>query len=660
MEPKQPERQPNSGARSAPRRPAHRTNATNRYSGVHPSARTHTTGGVSPRPQGDSGRSAQKKARTKTFQYGGKFGRSKRPEMTQSSRATVIRDEKSKSTIPSAGENIRVIPLGGVEEIGRNMTLVEYKDDIVIIDMGFQLKTEETPGIDYIIPNTKYLEERKDKIRGVIITHGHLDHIGGIPYIIDRIGYPKMYSRFLTTVMIKKRQEEFPHLKPLDIVTIEKDETITLGNLKIRFFGVTHTIPDAMGVIIETPYGNIVTPGDFKLEHMNEVVSEREEKEYAAFEKMNTLMLLGESTNIENPGFSTPEKLVHEGLEKIITEIKSRLVIGTFASQMERIEHIVQVCEKLGKKVVVEGRSMKNNIEILKFVGRLKTKKETFIDASEIDNFPESKIVVLATGAQGDEFAALMRMSNKTHKNIKLHEGDTILLSSSIIPGNEKAVEKLKDNLARQGCKIIHYRTSEVYVHSTGHANKGEIEWLHKKIKPKFFMPLHGNLYRLKLHADLAESLGMPKDHIVVPENGTIIEISEGGTKIAALKERAPHFPVMIDGFSIGDVQDVVIRDRQMLAQDGMFVVIATVDQETGTLKKSPDLISRGFIYLKENQELLRSARHIIKKTVEDGMRGQNPVNFDYIKAQLGDNISKFLFQKTAKRPLVIPVVLSV
>lgn len=623
--------------------------------------RPATTGSSASRSHSSATRPAAKKnIRAKTFQYGGKFGKSRRPGQTESPRATVIRDEKSKTNIPSSGENVRIVPLGGTEEIGRNMTVIEYKDDIIIIDMGFQLKTEDTPGIDYIIPNTKYLEDRKDKIKAVIITHGHLDHTGGIPYIIDRIGYPPIYSRHLTTIMIKKRQEEFTHLKPLNITVVEKDETISFGSLRVRFFGVTHTIPDAMGIIIETPFGNIVTPGDFKLEHTDEVVSEREEESYKIFDKMETLMLLGESTNIENPGFSTPERLVHEGLEKIITEIHGRLIIGTFASQMERMEHIIRVCEKLGKKVLVEGRSMKNNVEILKIVGRLTAKKETFVTAEDMDNYPESKIVVLATGAQGDEFAALMRMSNKTHKTVKLHEGDTILLSSSIIPGNEKAVEKLKDNLARQGCKIVHYRTSEVYVHSTGHANKGEIEWLHKKIKPKFFMPLHGNHYRLRLHAELAESLGMPKDHIVVPENGSIIEISEGGKKISLLKERAPHFPVMVDGFSIGDVQDVVIRDRQMLAQDGMFVVIATVDPVTGKLKKSPDLISRGFIYLKENQELLRAARHIIKKTVEDGVAGQNPVNFDFVKTQLGDNISKFLFQKTAKRPLVIPVVLSV
>ena len=276
-----------------------------------------------------------------------------------------------------------------------------------------------------------------------------------------------------------------------------------------------------------------------------------------------------------------------------------------------------------------------------------------------MENYPPDRVVVLATGAQGDEFAALMRMSNKTHKYFRITPRDTVLLSSSIIPGNEKAVQKLKDNLARQGAKIIHYRTSDVYIHSTGHGNRGEIEWLHKKIKPKFFIPIHGNHYHLKLHAELAESLGMPKKHIVVPDDGSIIEITNGET-IHVRKEKAVQGLVMVDGFAIGDIQEVVIRDRQMLAQDGMFVIIASINTQTGKLKKSPDIISRGFVYLRESQELLRQARYIIKKTIEDTTNGMNPINFDYVKNQVTDAVSRYLFQQTAKRPIVIPVVLGV
>lgn len=568
--------------------------------------------------------------------------------------------KKSHDVIPPPGDNIRIIPLGGVEEIGKNMTIVEYKNDIVIIDMGFQFKDDDTPGVDYILPNTTYLEERKDKIRGVLITHGHLDHIGGIPYIMDRIGNPPIYTRALTSIMIKKRQEEFAHLPALDIRVVEKEDGIKLGDLKIRFFSVTHTIPDSMGIIIDTPYGCIVNPGDIKLDHVDGVPTEKEEKEYGRFKNENVLFLMMDSTNVDNPGFSTPERLVHENLDEIIKNTKSRLIIGTFASQLERVMKIIQIAEKYGKKVVVEGRSMKNNIEIARNMGLLEIKKDTIISTEEMEHYPPDRIIALATGAQGDEFAALMRMSNKTHKYFKITPRDTVLLSSSIIPGNEKAVQKLKDNLARQGAKIIHYRSSDVYIHSTGHGNKGELEWLHRKINEKFFMPMHGSHYMLRVHEDLAKSIGIPKENIVVPDNGAIIEIQDEGKKIVRLKEAAPSGMMMVDGFSIGDVQELVIRDRKMLAQDGMFVIIASINTSTGKLKKSPDIISRGFIYLRESQDLLQQARIIIKKTVEDTTKGMNPINFDFVKSSVADNVGRFLFQKTAKKPIVIPVILGV
>ncbi|MFZ2621055.1 MAG: ribonuclease J [Minisyncoccia bacterium] len=568
--------------------------------------------------------------------------------------------KKNHDIIPSIGDNIRIIPLGGVEEIGKNMTMIEYKDDIIVIDMGFQFKDDDTPGVDYILPNTKYLEDRKDKIRAVLITHGHLDHIGGVPFIMDRIGNPPIYTRALTSIMVKKRQEEFPHLPALDLRIVEKEDTITLGKLKVKFFAVTHTIPDSMGIIIETPYGSIVTPGDIKLDHVDGVPTEVEEKEFSRFKNDNVLLLMMDSTNVDNPGFSTPERLVGENLDNIIKNTKGRLVIGTFASQLERVIKIILSAEKYGKKVVVEGRSMKTNIEIVINMGMLKVKPETIISTSEMENYPPDRIIVLATGAQGDEFAALMRMSNKTHKYFKITPRDSILLSSSIIPGNEKAVQKLKDNLARQGAKIIHYRTSDVYIHSTGHGNRGELEWLHKMIKPKFFIPIHGNHYMLRVHEDLAESLGMPKENIIVPDNGAIIEIQNEGKTFVRLKENAPDAIMTVDGFSIGNVQEVVIRDRKMLAQDGIFLIVVSINTKTGKLKKSPDIISRGFVYLRESQDLLNHARMIIKKTVEDTTRGMNPINFDFVKSTLTDDVARFLFQKTAKKPIVIPVILGV
>jgi len=561
---------------------------------------------------------------------------------------------------PFENDTIRIIPLGGVEEIGKNMTAIEYGDDILIIDIGFQFKDENTPGIDYILPNTKYLEDRKDKIRAVIITHGHLDHIGGIPYVIPRIGNPPIYTRMLTSVMIKKRQEEFPHTPALDIKVVEKNENITIGKLKISFFAVTHTIPDAMGVIIDTPYGALVHTGDLKLDHVDGIPTEEEIAEYdRVFKNRKVLLLMADSTNVENPGFSIPEKTVHKNIEEIIKNTKGRLIIATFASLLERMLKIIDFAEKYGKKVVVEGRSMKTNIEICRNLGILKPKKDTLITVESMLQYPPERIIILATGAQGDEFAAMMRMSNKTHKQVKINKRDTVLLSSSIVPGNERAVQKLKDNLSRQGAHIIHYRIADV--HSSGHANRDETAWIHKKINPKFFIPMHGYHYMLRVHADIAKDTNkLTDEEIIIPDNGSIIEIKDNGGKIVKLKEKAPSGIVMVDGFSVGDIQDVVIRDRQMLAQDGIFIVFAIINAQTGRLKKSPDIISRGFVYLRESQELLHQARMIIKNTVESSTKGMNPINVEYVKSNITDNVSKFLLQKTAKRPIVIPVLLTI
>jgi len=561
---------------------------------------------------------------------------------------------------PLAADSIRIVPMGGVEEIGRNCTAIEFGDDIIVIDVGFQFKGEDTPGIDYILPNTKYLEERREKIRAVIITHGHLDHTGAIPYIMPRIGNPPIYTRLLTSVLIQKRQEEFPSLPKLDMHLVEQNSTVTLGKLKVKFFSVTHTIPDAMGVIIETPYGSIVHTGDLKMDHIGGIAVPEEDAEYdRAFKNEKVLMLMADSTNVEIPGFSIPEKQVHKNLEEYIKNAQGRLIIATFSSLLERLLKMTEFAEKYNKKVVIEGRSLKNNIEICKHLGLLKCKASTIITTDDMDNYPPDRIVILATGAQGDEFAALMRISNRTHAKVRITPRDTVILSSSVIPGNERAVQKLKDNLSRQGARIIHYRTAEV--HSTGHAYRDETLWIHRKIRPKFFMPLHGYHYMLRVHADVAkEANGLKEEDVIIPDNSSVIEIQGGGSRILKLKEKAPSGLVLVDGFSVGDVQDVVIRDRQMLAQDGIFIVFGIVDARTGKLKKSPDIISRGFVYLRESQELLHGVRLVIKETIENSTRGQNPINVDFVKDNITDAVSRFLLQETAKRPMVIPVILTI
>ncbi|MBI2673970.1 MAG: ribonuclease J [Candidatus Zambryskibacteria bacterium] len=566
--------------------------------------------------------------------------------------------KKPHDIIPPLGDNIRIIPLGGVEEIGRNMTVIEFGEDIIVCDAGIKFTDDDTPGIDYILPNIKYLEEHKYKIRAIVITHGHLDHIGAIPYIIDRLGNPPIYTREFGALMIQKRQVEFPHLAPLNIKIVDaNDKSIPLTpNLKVRFFGLTHSIPESTGIIIETPYGDIVNTGDVRVENEDGVPAKKEVEQYSIFKDRNVLLFTMDSTGIEKPGFSPSEASILKNIDSIVAGAQGRIIIATFSSQIERIIEFINIARRYSRKVLIEGRSMKANVDIIKHLNLVDT--SIVIPIEDITKYPPNKIMIIATGAQGEEFAALARISNKTHKYVRLDRSDTIILSSSIIPGNDRAVDRLKDNLYRSDAKIITYLDSNV--HTSGHGKRDELKWLHKQIPYKYFMPVHGNHYRLKMHAELAAELGCPRENIIVPDNGSIIEIQDKGAKFVKLKEKAPSEDMVVEGLSIGDISEVVIRDRKMLAEDGIFVVIALVDARTGRLKKSPDIIARGFVYLRESQELLSEARGIIKRSIESTTIGMNPINFDYTKNAVTEDVSRFLFQRTAKKPTVIPVILGI
>ena len=578
--------------------------------------------------------------------------------MRRQSRAP-ISVKKPHDVIPDlASDTIRVIPLGGVEEIGKNMMLVEYGEDIIIVDAGVQFTDDDTPGIDYILPNIKYLEERKHKIRALVITHGHLDHIGGIPYLIDRLGNPPIYTREFGALLIHKRQAEFPHLAPLDIRIVEaSDGFIPIGaSFKVKFFGLTHSIPDSTGVIIETPAGDIVNTGDVRVENENGVVAEKEVEHYKMFKDRNVVLFTMDSTGIDKPGFSPSEASILRNIDGIVANAPGRIILATFASQVERIVEFLNIAKRYGRKVLIEGRSMKTNVEIIKHLNLVNT--DHIVPIEEIEKHPANKIMIIATGAQGEEFAALMRMSNKTHKYVRLVRSDTIVLSSSVIPGNDRAVEKLKDNLFRHDSRIITYLDSDV--HTSGHGKRGELEWIHRQVKYKFFMPVHGSHFRLKMHAEMAANLGCPRENIVVPDNGSIIEIRDGGNTLIKLTEKAPSDDMVVEGISVGDIPEVVIRDRKMLAADGIFVIMALVNTHNGRLRKSPDIIARGFVYLRESQELLSEARMVIRRSIEKATVGSNPINFDYVKNTLTEEVSRFLFQRTAKKPIVIPVILGV
>ena len=556
-------------------------------------------------------------------------------------------------------DTVRVIPMSGVEQIGRNMTIVETKDDIIIFDIGFQFVSPEAnaPGINYILPNTQYLEERKHKIRALVVTHGHLDHIGGIPFVMERIGNPPIYTQYLTSLMILKRQEEFPHLDPVNMNVIKEGDSFTVGGLTLETFPVTHSIPDAMGISVHTKHGNIVITGDIKLIHEDGLPVVEERASWERIGQGNNLMLVCDSTNADRSGWSAPEGVVFNSLDEIITNATGRLIIGTFASQFDRLINIIDICEKNGKKVVMEGRSIKTNIEIALVAKLFTVKPDTFINTGDMGDYPSDKIVILSTGAQGEEFAALMRMATDKHKFVKLTERDTLVLSSSVIPGNEIAVQKLKDNIYRKNVKVINYRSAAV--HSSGHGNAGELIWVQQTIKPTFLLPVHGHHYHLKSHMYASVENGFPKENIVVPDNGTIIDI-KNGTEMTVQKVKASSDIIMVDGFTVGARQEVVLRDRLSLSEDGMFVIIATVNTKTGKLRKSPDIISRGFVYLRENQQLLSEARVLIKRTVEKNTEGMNPIDLDMIKDELADTVSGFLMQKTSKSPMVIPVLIGI
>ncbi len=618
----------------------------------------HRNGNRTPRKGATS---TQKNAGVKK-RRGGKRHNQRRRSMTSPAltHRMAVKDHKA-PVIPEVldEDTVRVIPMSGVEQIGRNMTIVETKDDIIIFDIGFQFVSPEAnaPGINYILPNTEYLEERKHKIRALVVTHGHLDHIGGIPFVMERIGNPPIYTQYLTSLMILKRQEEFPHLDPVQMNVIKEGESFTVGKLKIETFPVTHSIPDAMGVSVKTKYGDVVITGDIKVTNEDGNAVPEEKESWQKVGENNNLLLVCDSTNADRSGWSAPEGQVFTSLEEIIRNATGRLIIGTFASQFDRLINIISVCEDMGKKVVMEGRSIKTNIEIALTAKLFTVKPDTFINAGDMGDYPSDKIVVLSTGAQGEEFAALMRMATDKHKFITLTERDTIVLSSSVIPGNEIAVQTLKDNIYRRNVKVINYRSASV--HASGHGNAGELIWVQQTLKPKFLLPVHGHHYHLKSHMYASIENGFPKENIVVPDNGTIIDIIKG-EQLIVQPVKAPNDIIMVDGFTVGVRQEVVLRDRQSLAEDGMFVIIATVNTKTGKLRKSPDIISRGFVYLRENQQLLSEARVLIKRTVEKNTQNMNPIDLDMIKDELADTVSGFLMQKTNKSPMVIPVLIGI
>ena len=550
---------------------------------------------------------------------------------------------------------LKIIIIGGNEEVGRNMTVLEYENDIIIIDMGLQFPEEDMPGIDYIIPNIEYFKGKGKKIRGVFITHGHYDHIGAIPHIIGKLNNPTIYSSDLTLAMIAKRQEDFKSVANLKLQAVKTNDVIKAGVFKVSFFGVSHNIPTSMGLVIETPLGKIVHTGDFKISTEKSGDTPSEINKIRALGNQKILALLSDSTNASQPGHQLSENEIQTNLDEILKNAPGRIIMGTFASLLGRIQQIVWSAEKLGKKIVFDGYSMKTNVEIAQALGYLKAKKGTIIQLKDITDYPKNKIIILCTGAQGEGRAVLMRIANQEHRSLKIEPTDTIVFSSSVVPGNERSVQRLKDSIYRLGAEVIHYKMMDI--HAGGHAKADDLKELLNMIKPEYFIPIEGNHSFLRLHAKIAEAVGINPLKIFVADNGQIIEFTKNGGRLT--KEKVNSDYVFVDGLGVGDVSNIVIRDRQMMAEDGMIVVIATIRSKTGQLVQNPDLISRGFIYMKENKELVEATRKKVKSILKD-YNPKTAANDTYIKDKIRNEIGKFLFQKTERRPMVLPVIIQV
>ncbi|MDD5750836.1 MAG: ribonuclease J [Candidatus Pacebacteria bacterium] len=553
---------------------------------------------------------------------------------------------------------LRIIPLGGMEEVGRNMTVFEYDKDIVILDMGIQFPEEDMPGIDYIIPSISYLKGKEKNIRAVIFSHGHLDHIGAAPLLLPKLGFPPVVGRDLTIAMIKKRMEDFEKnsAKRLDIIKIGSvNDRFNFGKFRVGFFNVEHSIVDAVGVIINTPQGTIIHPGDWTMEKNPASGQTLTYHHLSELPRPKILML--ESLGATNTSTkSVSEKEMYANLEKLISEARGKVIIGTFASQIKRISHLLEYAKQIGKKVALDGYSMKINVEIARELGYIKDVKETIIPVNSIGKYPDEKIIVICTGAQGEGNAVLSRIVSDDHKFIKIRKNDTIIFSSSVIPGNERTIQRLKDNLYRKCDNVVHNDIMDV--HASGHCNSESIKEIIKQIRPDFFLPVYANHYILKEAAKLAGSAGLPEKNIFVLDNGSIIEFH--GKEAKVLSKKVDTGYVFVDGLGIGDVGEVVLRDRQALSQDGMFVIITVVDRQLGKVKGSPDIISRGFVYLRESKELLKEVRRKVVAIVDKAANSDGTINPDYVKEEIRNQIGEFLFVKTERRPMVLPVIIEV
>lgn len=551
-----------------------------------------------------------------------------------------------------ARQKLRIIPLGGLGEIGKNMMAIEFANDIIVIDAGLMFPQEDMLGVDLVIPDISYLLERREKLRGILITHGHEDHIGALPYILPRLNLP-VYGSKLVQGLISVKLKEHRYLKKATLRTIQPGSKFSLGCFKIEPFSVCHSIPDSLGFIIHTPVGIVVHSGDFKIDYTPVDGKPTELAKLAQLEAQGVLLLLADSTYAELPGYTPSERVVGETLDHIIAEAPGRVIITTFSSLISRIQQVIDATAAHQRHVFVIGRSMRDTVRMASELGYLNVPPGVLRRFDEIHRFPHNKIVLLTTGSQGEPTSALVRIANRDNSQLRIIPGDTVVMSATPVPGNEALVNRTIDNLFRQGAQVIYEKLAQVHVH--GHGSQEELKLLLSLVKPKFFVPIHGEYRHLSLHARLAKTLGIPETNIFIMENGNILELDRNRGRVV---KKIPCGNVYVDGLVMGKLANVILRDRKLLSRDGIVVVIIAIDKEKGKIVGRPDIVSRGFVDMKEGETILEQGKDLVRAALERS--SGRPPEWSFITTKVKDTLSKFFYEQTRRRPMILTTAVEV
>jgi len=547
---------------------------------------------------------------------------------------------------------LKIIPIGGLSEIGKNMLFLEYGNDILVVDAGLMFPGEDMLGIDLVIPDINYLLDKKDKVRGIVITHGHEDHIGALPYVLPQLN-ASVYASRLTHGMIRVKLKEQRALAQAKLNVVETGEQITLGSFKVEFFPVCHSIPDAVGLIIWTPVGVVVHSGDFKLDYTPTSGKPTDLSRLAQLGSQGVLLLLSDSTYAELPGYTPSERLVGEALDHIMADAPGRVIVTTFSSLVSRVQQVIDAAAKHGRRVFIVGRSMNDTVRMALELGYIQAPDGILGRIEEARGLPHDRIVFVTTGSQGEPTSALVRMANRDHPNVNIQAGDTIVISATPIPGNEAVVNRTVDNLFKQGARVLYDKVAQVHVH--GHGSQEELKLLLNLVKPEFFMPIHGEYRHLSLHANLAESVGISKERTFVLEDGDVLELTEHSAK---KNGKVGSGNVYVDGLSVGDIGGVVLRNRRMLSKDGIVVAIIAVNRQTGKLVGRPDIVTRGFVDTREFKEMIDESRDMLAKALDH--RGARATEWSFINAKVRDTLEKFYYERTKLRPMILPFMVKV